>query len=74
MSTSPLSPGEQAILVALASKPLELHWGRNGWVPERLPKPARRGDFDSLRERRELVKIELGQLIALPSTNIETSQ
>lgn len=59
---APLSDGEKAILKRLEAQPIGVYWGRNGWVPERLPNPARRKDFDSLRSR-NLVQIELGHLV-----------
>ena len=59
-----LTDGEKAILKRLESKPLELYWGRNGWVPEGMPKAARRKDFDSLCNRRPaLVQVEMARLI-----------
>lgn len=68
MSTSDTAPaltdGEKAILKRLETKPIELYWGRNGWVPEGLPKAAKRKDFDSLCSRQpELVEVEMAQLI-----------
>lgn len=60
----PLTEGERAILKRLERKPIQLYWGRNGWVPDSLPKAARRKDFDSLRLRQPaLVVIKLAQLI-----------
>lgn len=59
-----LTDGEKAILKRLETKPIELYWGRNGWVPEGLPKAAKRKDFDSLCSRRpELVEVEMARLI-----------
>lgn len=64
ISDAHLSDGEKAILKRLQNKPIDLRWGKNGWVPDALPKSARRSDFDSLCERREnLVKIVCAQLI-----------
>lgn len=57
-----LSGGEQAILLYLERKPLELHWGRNGWVPDRLPKPAKRADFDRICKRK-LVEVRSARLV-----------
>ena len=70
----PLAAGEQAILKKLSIGPIDLRWGRNGWVPERLPKGARREDFDRICERHDLVKIELGQLVALANTLGEANE
>lgn len=59
-----LTDGEKAILKRLERKPLELYWGRNGWVPEGMPKAAKRKDFDSLRLRYPaLVEVKLAKLI-----------
>jgi hypothetical protein len=59
-----LTEGEKAILKRLEKKPLELYWGRNGWVPEGMPKAAKRKDFDSLCSRRPaLVEVVMGRLI-----------
>jgi hypothetical protein len=62
--TDDLSEGEQAILRRLAKKPIDLYYGRNGWVPDGLPRPAKRADFDSICKREpELVKIKMAQLM-----------
>jgi hypothetical protein len=67
-----LTEGEKAILKRLESKPLGMYWGRNGWVPEGLPKAAKRKDFDSLCSRRPaLVEVELGQLILVAASSNE---
>lgn len=68
MSTSDIAPaltdGEKAILKRLEKKPIDLYWGRNGWVPEGMPKTAKRKDFDSLCSRRpELVEVVMARLI-----------
>lgn len=68
MCQPPLSEGEQAILRRLERGPLDLYWGRNGWVPERLPRASKRADFDRLcKHCPALVKIELGRLVAAES-------
>lgn len=65
-----LSDGEQAILRRLAKKPIELYWGRNGWAPDSLPKPAKRADFDSIRNRSPaLVEIKLARLVLATDPN-----
>jgi hypothetical protein len=62
--TPELTEGEKAILKRLERSPIELYWGRSGWVPESLPKAARRKDFDSLCSRRpELVQVEMAKLL-----------
>lgn len=67
--TIPLSTGEQVILSRLTKGPIHLRWGRNGWVPEGLPKAAKRKDFDSICKRHDLVKIELAQLLAVTAAD-----
>lgn len=65
---APLSDGERAILKRLESKPIELYWGRNGWIPDGLPKAAKRKDFDNLYRRfPSLVKIEMAKLVLVKS-------
>lgn len=44
--------------------PIELYWGRSGWVPCTLPKTSKRADFDSLLNR-GVVEVRLGQLVRL---------
>lgn len=58
-----LTAGEMAIIKRLRKKPIELYWGRNGWIPDGLPKPARRADFDRIIKRDEnIVQISIAQL------------
>lgn len=62
----PLTEGEKALLKRLGRKPIMLYWGRNGWVPDSMPKGAKRADFDALRMRQPgLVDIQLAQLILI---------
>lgn len=61
-----LSEGEKAILRRLAKKPIDIYYGKSGWVADRLPKPARRADFDKILHRTpSLVDIKLGQLVLI---------
>ena len=62
-----LSDGEKAILRRLKKQPIELYWGRNGWVPDRLPKPAKRADFDRICKR-AVVEIKLARLVLTTDT------
>jgi len=70
-----LSQGERAILKRLARQPIEFYWGRNGWVPNRLPRAAKRKDLDSLLKRQPaLVKVHLGNLILAQEYTAEQQQ
>lgn len=60
--TKPLTDGETAILARLDKGPLDLYWGRSGWVPCALPRRAKRVDFDSLIKR-GFVKVAAAQLV-----------
>lgn len=51
--SSEFTDGERAILKLLGRRPIELYWGRNGWVPQGLPKSAKRKDFDALLGRQQ---------------------
>tara|TARA_R110002124_G_scaffold128157_9_gene288604 strand:+ start:12008 stop:12235 length:228 start_codon:yes stop_codon:yes gene_type:complete len=63
-----ITDGELAILRRLENRPIELRWGRSGWVPEGLPKPAKRADFDRICKRvPSLVEIKLAKLTIVTS-------
>lgn len=65
-----LSDGEKAILRRLEKKPIELYWGRNGWVPDGLPKPAKRADFDGICNRSPaLVEVKCARLVLADDSN-----
>ena len=65
-----LSDGEKAILRRLEKRPIELYWGRGGWVPEGLPKPAKRADFDRICNRNPaMVEVKLAKLVLASDTD-----
>lgn len=65
-----LSDGESAILRRLEKKPIELYWGRSGWVPDSLPRPAKRADFDRICKRSPaMVKIRQAMLVLATATD-----
>jgi len=67
--SSEFTDGERAILKLLGRRPIELYWGRNGWVPEGLPKAAKRKDFDALLGRQpEVVRIESARMFLVCRT------
>ena len=67
--SSEFTDGERAILKLLGRRPIELYWGRNGWVPQGLPKAAKRKDFDALLGRQqEVVRIEAARMILVCNT------
>ena len=64
VAPSILTAGELAILRRLEKKPIDLRYGRNDWVPESLPRPAKRADFDRILKRNPpVVRISLGRLV-----------
>ncbi|WP_157645464.1 hypothetical protein [Burkholderia ubonensis] len=68
---SSLSVGAQALLKRLARSPIPVVYGRGGWRPTSLPKPAKKADLDAVIKA-GLAKIDskVGLTLVVPDESV----